>query len=123
MQGQYIDRLNRALIKAKNDPYDWILIMGGTNDLAWGRQPENIYEDLSKCTFVVRWDFGGIVHAGVFLGEFVNGEVEKVWNMALDSGASVLGLSIPEAAATIGSIVQRRSAVNAMIADHQQDRW
>ena len=47
VQGQYLGRLNRACVKAKHGFYDWIIVMGGTNDLGWGRKPEDIYEDLS----------------------------------------------------------------------------
>ena len=35
--------------KAAKQPYDWIVIMGGTNDLGWGQPPEVIFENLSKC--------------------------------------------------------------------------
>lgn len=47
VQGQYMGRLNRACVKAENGFYDWIIVMGGTNDLGWGRKPEDVYEDLS----------------------------------------------------------------------------
>ena len=48
VQGQYLGRLNRACLKAKDGVYDWIIVMGGTNDLGWGRKPEEIYVDLSR---------------------------------------------------------------------------
>ena len=48
VQGQYLGRLSRACLKAKDGFYDWIIVMGGTNDLGWGRKPEEIYEDLSR---------------------------------------------------------------------------
>lgn len=47
VRGQYTGRLNRACTKAKAEPYHWIIIMGGTNDLGWRGQPEEIYETLS----------------------------------------------------------------------------
>ena len=47
VQGQYLGRLNRA-VKKPDGFYSWIIVMGGTNDLGWGRKPEEIYEDLSK---------------------------------------------------------------------------
>ena len=46
VRGQYLGRLNRALSKTQDQPYDWIIAMGGTNDLGWGGQPEEIYEAL-----------------------------------------------------------------------------
>lgn len=36
VQGQYIGRLNQAYTKAQDELYDWIIIMGGTNDLRCG---------------------------------------------------------------------------------------
>ena len=48
VQGQYLGRLNRACLKAKDGFYDWIIVMGGTNDLGWGRKPGEIYADLSR---------------------------------------------------------------------------
>jgi len=49
VRGQYTGRLNRACTKAKDAPYDWIIIMGGTNDLGWGGQPQEIYKALRGC--------------------------------------------------------------------------
>ena len=46
VRGQYIGRLNRACREAQDEPYDWIVILGGTNDLGWGGQPEEIFEAL-----------------------------------------------------------------------------
>lgn len=50
VRGQYTGRLNRACEKARDEPYDWIIIMGGTNDLGWGGQPQEIYDALSRWT-------------------------------------------------------------------------
>lgn len=46
VRGQYTRRLNRVCMKAQDEPYDWIIIMGGTNDLGWGGQPQQILEAL-----------------------------------------------------------------------------
>ncbi|KAL8819830.1 MAG: hypothetical protein Q9191_007648 [Dirinaria sp. TL-2023a] len=94
VQGQFSGRLSRACAKAKSEPYDWIVVLGGTNDLGWGQQPEKIYDEL-----------------------------QKVWDIGLASGANVLALNVIEAAFTIGTIVQRRDALNTLIANHKQDRW
>ena len=47
VRGSYLPRIKRACAIA-GTPYDWIIVMGGTNDLGWGQSPENIYEGLRK---------------------------------------------------------------------------
>lgn len=44
VDGEYLDRIKSV----KKQQYDWIIIMGGTNDIGWGKKPEVIYEGLSK---------------------------------------------------------------------------
>lgn len=48
VQGQYLKRIRAQCAQSAKEPYDWIIIMGGTNDLGWGQQPEQILEDLRK---------------------------------------------------------------------------
>lgn len=48
VRGAFLRRLQRACEKAKAAPYDWIIVLGGTNDLGWGQQPDAIYENLSR---------------------------------------------------------------------------
>lgn len=43
----FIPRLKFRCSQASAGPYDWILIMGGTNDLGRGVDPEDIYKGLS----------------------------------------------------------------------------
>ena len=47
VQGSYLPRIKRECADARM-PYDWIIVMGGTNDLAWGQSPDEIYEGLRK---------------------------------------------------------------------------
>ena len=47
VQGSYLRRI-KAKCETAERPYDWIIIMGGTNDLAWDQSPDEIYEGLSK---------------------------------------------------------------------------
>ena len=47
VQGSYLPRIRRKCAKTGTS-YDWIVVMGGTNDLGWGQSPEKIYEGLRK---------------------------------------------------------------------------
>lgn len=47
VRGSYLHRI-KAKCANTETPYDWIIIMGGTNDLAWGQLPPDIYEGLRK---------------------------------------------------------------------------
>lgn len=51
VQGQYLNRIKAKCSATKERSYDWIIIMGGTNDLGWGLGPELIYEGLSRHCF------------------------------------------------------------------------
>lgn len=50
--GQYLRRLESRLDRAgaSQNPYDWVIMMGGTNDLGWGCVADSLYEGLSKST-------------------------------------------------------------------------
>jgi len=48
--------------------------------------------------------------------------LEKVWKVALDTGATVLALNVLEAAASDLRMIEKRNSLNAMIKDHQEDR-
>ena len=54
VQGSYLPRIKRACANAKT-PYDWIVVMGGTNDLAWGQSPDTIYEGLRKLSLLLSY--------------------------------------------------------------------
>lgn len=43
--------------------------------------------------------------------------------MALDTGAKVLALNVIEAASPNKDLRHRRSELNALIANHKEDRW
>jgi len=80
--------------------YDWVIILGGTNDLAYGRTAEVVFEEL-----------------------------KKVYQVALDHGANVLALTVPEAysdelsTATTQSLNERRATLNRMILEHVAERY
>ncbi|MCJ1409628.1 hypothetical protein MMC19_003709 [Ptychographa xylographoides] len=92
VRAQYTGRLNRACRDAGEEPYDWVVVLGGTNDLGRGGKPEEIFEGL-------------------------------VWSIALETGANVLALTVTEAAVRDGSLMRRRDALNALIAEHEADRF
>lgn len=47
IHGQFSSRMEGKCAKAAADPYDWVIVMGGTNDLGGGGAPEEIYQGLS----------------------------------------------------------------------------
>ena len=47
VRGSYLPRIKMKCADSET-PYDWIIVMGGTNDLAWGQSPDIIYEGLRK---------------------------------------------------------------------------
>ena len=46
--GQFLSRIKDKCPVDEQRQYDWIIIMGGTNDLGFGHDPDKIYEGLSK---------------------------------------------------------------------------
>ena len=51
-----------------------------------------------------------------------NVAIEKVWKVALDTGANVLALTVTEAAASSERMDQKRSILNSFIKHHQHER-
>ena len=47
VRGSYLPRIKMKCADSET-PYDWIIVMGGTNDLAWDQSPDIIYEGLRK---------------------------------------------------------------------------
>lgn len=44
---------HKAVLEGK--PYDWVIVLGGTNDLGWFAEPEVIYDGLSTfCHLLLR---------------------------------------------------------------------
>ncbi|KAK8085222.1 hypothetical protein PG997_006493 [Apiospora hydei] len=73
------------------DEYDWTIVLGGTNDLAWGLPEKNIFEALQTC-----------------------------WNIPLSKGGKVLALTIPECEYQNSKIDDKRTLVNTSIKAHKQ---
>ena len=123
VRGLYLKRLDMRLKTVADAPYDWIIIMGGTNDLGWDQQPTAIYENLSKFTLqeIVAFLDAKEPFAKPFADQAPFSE--KIWEVALNTGAKVLGLSIIETAASSAGLVQKRNFLNEMILHHEEDRF
>ncbi|KAJ5246410.1 SGNH hydrolase [Penicillium chermesinum] len=74
--------------------WDWVIFLGGTNDLGYGKTPEEIYAGL-----------------------------QTSWNVALDAGAKLLALTVPECAVRSEQLIGRRAELNELILSHGQDRF
>jgi len=48
--------------------------------------------------------------------------LEKVWTVALETGAKVLALNVIECAASSQGMIEKRNRLNLMIKEHQEDR-
>ncbi len=68
-------------------------MLGGTNDLGYGRQPEDIFSGLQEC-----------------------------YEVALEHGANILALTVPECSALVEHLDRRRDELNNMIKEHEADR-
>lgn len=85
----------KFLTKGGGTPYDWTVVLGGTNDLAFQFTAEEIYKAL-----------------------------RDVWDVALSKGGRVLACTVPEAGAKgkIGERVKaRRDELNELILNHRQE--
>jgi len=89
-KGKFNERLVASWKLAQRDkqPYDWTIILGGTNDLGWGTPTPQIQEALEKC-----WDF------------------------SLSKGSKVLALTVPETKYNRDKLVEQRTALNTFIKD------
>jgi hypothetical protein len=85
---------NAATGKQSSVPIDWIIILGGTNDLGYGRSQDRIFSSL-----------------------------KKVYNIAFQHGANILALTIPECSAKNANLDRRRNAVNEMILGYKPDEF
>ncbi|MCJ1293875.1 hypothetical protein MMC34_005432 [Xylographa carneopallida] len=128
VRGQYTGRLHRAcrLAAAGAEPFDWVVVLGGTNDLGWGAGAEEVFGALGMGK-----GEGGYLSSGViilyasiaislisFRAMVLTEATEEVWNIALATGANVLALTVPEAAVRDASLVRRRDTLNALIEEH-----
>lgn len=147
VRGSYLPRIKRKCANTET-PYDWIIVMGGTNDLGWGQSPETIYEGLRKlschslvftntlsphhpitpgtphspCLALLSISSLSSLSALEAISRVDRNITEKVWRVALDTGANVLALNILEAEASSDIANSRRNSLNDKIVNHQQER-
>lgn len=74
-------------------PYDWIIILGGTNDLGYGFEAEPVFAGL-----------------------------EKIYQVALEHGANILALTVPECYAVSPKLDARRDKLNTLIKEYKAER-
>ncbi|KAI0489655.1 SGNH hydrolase-type esterase domain-containing protein [Xylaria cf. heliscus] len=91
--GHYINRMEMSWKIAKH-PYDWTIVLGGTNDLGWGRQTNQIIEGL-----------------------------KRAWDIPLSKGSKVLALTIPETKGVFRGITEKRNEVNDAIRNYEKENF
>lgn len=80
------------LSRGGGTPFDWTIILGGTNDLALGVEPDRVFESL-----------------------------RKVWAVPLSKGGRVLACTVPDAGTKRQQDVDARSELNGLIRGHRQE--
>ncbi|PYH49690.1 SGNH/GDSL hydrolase family protein [Aspergillus saccharolyticus JOP 1030-1] len=89
--GRFLPRLQQ---KCAATSYDWVIILGGTNDLGSMYPPEKILPAL-----------------------------KEAWATAIKSGANVLALTIPECGARLQRLIDARAELNSQILKHDADSF
>ncbi|RDW84422.1 hypothetical protein BP6252_02012 [Coleophoma cylindrospora] len=90
--GGFLPRMGAAYSEVSS-PYTWAIILGGTNDLGWGKPGDEIYSAL-----------------------------QKVWNIPLSHGTNVLAVTVPECDCS-SDLADRREYVNSHILNHTQENF
>ncbi|KAI1276161.1 GDSL-like Lipase/Acylhydrolase [Xylaria sp. FL0933] len=91
--GDFIPRMHDSW-RLADHPYDWTIVLGGTNDLGWGRSAESIIEGL-----------------------------KKAWDIPLAKGSKVLALTIMETKGRFHDITVRRNEVNEAIKNYEKENF
>ncbi|KAI1294529.1 SGNH hydrolase-type esterase domain-containing protein [Xylaria venustula] len=91
--GSYISRM-QASWDAAEHPFDWTIVLGGTNDLGWSRRPDRIIESL-----------------------------KSTWDIPLSKGSKVLALTIPETKGIFQDITEGRDEVNDAIRGFEKENF
>lgn len=80
------------LTKGGGTPFDWTVVLGGTNDLALGVEAESLFEAL-----------------------------RRVWAVPLSKGGRVLACTVPDSKPGKGTVAGRRAELNALIRGWRQE--
>ncbi|KAI0526024.1 GDSL-like Lipase/Acylhydrolase [Xylaria bambusicola] len=91
--GNYIPRMQSNWAEGKK-PFDWTIVLGGTNDLGWGREADKIIEGL-----------------------------EKSWDIPLSKGGKVMALTIPETKGIFPDITEKRTIINDAIRIYDRENY
>ncbi|KAN0087087.1 SGNH hydrolase-type esterase domain containing protein [Elaphomyces granulatus] len=88
--GRFLSRIRSK----RMSQYDWVIILGGTNDLGLGLNPSEICSAL-----------------------------QNVYSIALDGGANVLAMTVPECYSWSERLEAARNQVNTWIKSYTADRY
>ncbi|OJJ04444.1 hypothetical protein ASPVEDRAFT_152801 [Aspergillus versicolor CBS 583.65] len=89
--GRFLTRMQDDCSKTS---YDWVIVLGATNDLGRGYPCWKIFPAL-----------------------------KEAWQVALDSGAQILALTVPECAAVNKRLDTARAELNSLILNHSDERF
>ncbi|KAI1371690.1 SGNH hydrolase [Hypoxylon crocopeplum] len=95
-RGNFVPRMQdswRIALKHKQ-PYDWTIVLGGTNDLGWGCAVDDIVAGL-----------------------------KRTWDIPLSKGKKVLALTIPDTRARYKNIKECRDEVNTAIKEYKRKNF
>ncbi|OHF01337.1 GDSL-like Lipase/Acylhydrolase [Colletotrichum orchidophilum] len=90
-QGAFAQRFESEATQAQ---YDWVILLGGTNDLAFNVPTEKIFDSL-----------------------------RRVYDSAIAKGSKVLALTVPERSAKSEELDARRRQLNNAILSHQSSNY
>ncbi|KAL4888790.1 SGNH hydrolase [Aspergillus ambiguus] len=89
--GRFLPRLQRRCAEIS---YDWVIVLGATNDLGHGYPCARIFPAL-----------------------------QDAWHVALGAGAKVLALTVPECAAVSNRLDDKRGELNSQILGYQCEKF
>ncbi|KAH8893847.1 SGNH hydrolase [Thozetella sp. PMI_491] len=97
VRGDFLRRMEKQC-RFKKQTFDWTIVLGGTNDLAFQNiQPDDVYDEL-----------------------------KKVWSVPLLKKSKVLALTVPEAgvgASQRERLGARRNRLNTLIKEHKEKNF
>ncbi|CAJ2512830.1 Uu.00g009490.m01.CDS01 [Anthostomella pinea] len=92
-RGSFLGRMESAWQQAEH-PYDWTIVLGGTNDIGWGVDTDQLIEGLKRS-----------------------------WDIPLSKGGKVLALTIPETKYRSAKLEESRNKVNDAIRGYKKKNF